>query len=266
MPFGIVASIVGSSILGAVTSSNAAGSQAQSAQNATNSQVGMFNQVMGNLSPYMAEGTGALGALNYGLGIGSPYATVGAANAAGAGPTARSTGPGGPGLNPANPAIGAGTASGGTPGAYGWLMHPFGAQDLSANLAPNYNFQLGQGLGAVNNEAAATGMSGNAVTGAQSFAQNYAGNAYQQAFQNYTTNQQNIYGRLGNLAQLGEQASTGGASGAPLFASGISQTIQGLGQANAAGQVGVANALSGGANNFASLSFLGNLLNQGVGA
>ena len=216
---GIGAAILGSSVIGAIGSNVASGQQAGAAQNATGAQLGMFNQVMGNLAPYIGTGTSALGTL-------AGYMTD-------------------------NPK--------GGPGGSAGLLHPFGPQDLASNLAPNYQFQLGQGLGALNNQAAATGMSGNAIAGGQSFAQDYAANAYQNAFQNYQTTQGNIYSRLGNLAQLGQASATGQASGAPLFASGISQTIQGLGQAQAAGTVGTANALGGGISNLGSMYALQNM-------
>jgi hypothetical protein len=219
----VAAAIIGSAVVGGVasgiTSSNAAGEQAGAANNATAAQLGMFNQVMGNLKPYMTAGAGALGQLS------------GYLNAS---PT-------------------------GGPGGGAGLLKPFGASDLQTNLAPNYQFQLGQGLGALNNQAAATGMSGNAIAGGQSFAQNFAANAYQQAFENYQTTQGNIYSRLGNLAQLGQASSTGTASGAPLFASGISQTLQGVGAANAAGTVGIGNAISGATSNLGGYYALNNL-------
>lgn len=242
MPWILGGAILGSALIGGAASSSAAGSQANAAQNATDTQLQMFNQIMGNLSPYQQAGGGALGSLEYQLGIGGAPSGPGSTN-----PRSRGS--------PAGPYGGVT----GTPGGYGWLTHPFGTSDLTANLAPNYNFQLGQGLGQIANAGAATGMSGNTSAGLESFAQNYAANAYQQAFENYTTNQQNIYGRLGNLAQLGEQASTGSASGAPLFASGISQTIQGLGAANAAGTIGTANAITGGLSNLGGYYALNNM-------
>jgi len=211
---------LGSSAIGGLGSYLASQQQAGAAQNATNAQVGMFNQVMGNLQPYIGAGQQSLGQLQ------------GYLNAS---PT-------------------------GGPGGSAGLLHPFGPQDLATNLAPNYQFQLGQGLGQIANQAAATGMSGNALTGLQSYAQDYASNAYQNAFQNYQTTQGNIYSRLGNLAQLGQQSATGGASGAPIFASGISNTIQGLGAANAAGTVGMANAASGGVNNLLGYYMLNQMM------
>jgi hypothetical protein len=224
----VAAAIIGGAALtsgiGALSSSNAANTQAGAATNATNAQLGMFGTVMGNLQPYIGAGASALGTLESGLN----------------------------------------TSPTGGPGGTAGFLKPFTSADLNTNLAPNYNFQLGQGLGAINNEAAATGMSGNAITGAESFAQNYAGSAYQQAFQNYQTTQGNIYSRLGNLAQLGQASSTGTASGAPLFASGISNTLQGVGAANAAGQVGVANAITGGIGNLSGYYALNNMTNGSI--
>jgi hypothetical protein len=59
--------------------------------------------------------------------------------------------------------------------------------DLNAQLAPNYQFQLQQGQGALNAANNATGgmVGGNALKGLQDYTQNYAGNAYQNALNNY---------------------------------------------------------------------------------
>lgn len=141
------------------------------------------------------------------------------------------------------------------------LLHNFNAQDLNSYLAPNYQFQLGQGEGALQNQAAAAGgaLSGNSLAGMQNYAQNYAGNAYQNAFQNYVTNQNNIYSRLGNLAQLGQASATNSATGASLFSNGISNSITGAGNAAAAGDIGVGNAFSSGLSNVGNYYMLNNL-------
>ena len=47
-----------------------------------------------------------------------------------------------------------------------------------------------------------------------------------------------------------------------MFASGISNTIQGLGNANAAGTVGTANALGGAGSNLAGYYWMNNLMGQ----
>jgi hypothetical protein len=87
-----------------------------------------------------------------------------------------------------------------------YLTHQFNAQDLQAGLAPNYDFMLQQGQGANRNLANVGGglLSGNTLQGLNQFTQNYAGNAYQNAFNNYQTQRQNIYGNLSNAAGIGQ--------------------------------------------------------------
>ena len=87
-----------------------------------------------------------------------------------------------------------------------YFTHQFNAADLQAGLAPNYDFMLAQGQGANRNAANVGGglLSGNTLQGLNQFTQNYAGNAYQNAFNNYQTQRQNIYGNLSNAAGLGQ--------------------------------------------------------------
>ena len=87
-----------------------------------------------------------------------------------------------------------------------YLTHQFNAQDLQAGLAPNYDFMLQQGQGANRNAANVGGglLSGNTLQGLNQFTQNYAGNAYQNAFTNYQNQRQNIYQNLSNAAGLGQ--------------------------------------------------------------
>lgn len=63
--------IAGSSILSSNASSNAANTQAAAANNATATQLGMFNQTQANLQPYMQAGNSTLSSLLTGLGNGS---------------------------------------------------------------------------------------------------------------------------------------------------------------------------------------------------
>lgn len=86
------------------------------------------------------------------------------------------------------------------------LSRSFTAQDLNSYLAPNYQFMLNQGLGATNQALNVAGGGSNIVNAANIFAQNYAGNAYQNAFTNYQTQQNNIYNRLAGIAGLGQTA------------------------------------------------------------
>lgn len=132
----------------------------------------------------------------------------------------------------------------------GQFMHQFDANDLKNGLAPNYDFQLGQGLGAVNNQASVTGglVGGNALKGINDYAQNFAGNAYQQAYQNYNNNQTNIFNRLSSIAGIG-QTSVGATGNVGAQAAGnIGSAQLAGGAAQAAGYIGQGNAISGIAN------------------
>ena len=70
---------------------------------------------------------------------------------------------------------------------------------------PGYQFQLQQGEQAIAraNAAAGTTGSGGAAKGLANYALNAAQTGYQQAFQDTTTQQQNLYNNLSGLAQQG---------------------------------------------------------------
>jgi hypothetical protein len=91
----------------------------------------------------------------------------------------------------------------------GYLTHQFDANDLNAQLAPNYAFQLAQGQMA-NQRAANMGggsIGGNALQGLQKYTQDYASGAYQNAFNNYNTQRNNIYSTLAGMANIGTTSS-----------------------------------------------------------
>lgn len=145
----------------------------------------------------------------------------------------------------------------------GYFTHQFGAADLKSNLAPNYEFMRDQGIGATTNMANAMGgLGGNSLKAVNDYAQNYASNAYQQAFQNYNAQRTDIFNRLASIAGLGQTAGSAASTGAPAFASGISNTITGAGNAIAAGTVGQANAVTGGINNAMGWYQLNRIMNQ----
>ena len=150
----------------------------------------------------------------------------------------------------------------------------FTAQDLNANLAPNYAFQLQQGQNATNLANNATGglIGGNALKGLQDYTQNYASGAYQNALTNYMgqqnqgfnqnqTQQTNIFNRLSGIANIGQNAVTGLSNLATGNATSIAQLGVGAANAQAAGQVGAANAVSSGLQNTAQSNYLSTLLN-----
>jgi hypothetical protein len=196
--------MAGSQLVGGLIGSNAASSaadtQANAANNATASQMQMFNTQNQQQAPYRQAGytalSGLLGGLGYGGGAGgqsggkqismwgqniSGMPTIdsltaarnaahqqnyGVAEAPGAETDliARSL-PDAIAQYNAAPEQAAQTG-GVTPG---YFTHQFGSADLNSNLAPNYQFQLDQGLGATKNAAnLQTGLvSGNALEGHQ---------------------------------------------------------------------------------------------------
>lgn len=150
---------------------------------------------------------------------------------------------------------------------YGSLLHQFDANDLTTNLAPNYAFMLDQGQSANKNAANLGGglLGGNALQGLDTFTQNYAQNAYQQAYNNYNTNQSNIFSRLSGVAQTGQNSAVNAASNAINAGQSMGQTAANIGTAQAGGTIGSANALAGGLNNASSYYQLGQIMNGNGG-
>ncbi|UOF78216.1 hypothetical protein [Caudoviricetes sp.] len=175
----------------------------------------------------------------------------------------------------------------------GYFSKQFGPADLYSNLSPNYEFMKGQGLGAVTQTLNVGGGGSNIVRGATKFAEDYASNAYQQAFNNFQTQRTGIYNTLSGLAGIGinantQQIASGGqfsnalgnlygplaqttTSNAQNLGTGITNLavgganagaagITGAAQANASGTVGSANAISGGISNAANTYALSQLL------
>jgi hypothetical protein len=89
-----------------------------------------------------------------------------------------------------------------------YLTNQFNNTDLNAQLAPNYAFQLQQGQNANRNAANMDGglLSGNTLQGLNTYSQNFAQGAYQNAFNNYQTQRQNIYSNLAGQAGIGQTA------------------------------------------------------------
>lgn len=147
-----------------------------------------------------------------------------------------------------------------------YFNHTFDANDLNANLAPNYKFMLDQGLGATTNMANAMGgLGGNSLKAVNDYAQNYASNAYQQAFTNYTSNQTNIFNRLASIAGLGQTAGSNQTTGGSQYGASIGNAITGAGNARAAGIVGSANAISGALTNGVGMYALSNMFRPAGG-
>lgn len=145
---------------------------------------------------------------------------------------------------------------------------------------PGYQFSLSQGLKSTQNAAAARGLgvSGAALKGAATFATGLADNTYQNQFANAqtkysdilglnTTQQGNLtnqYNRLIGTAGLGENAAAQTGTQGTLSASNQANAMIAGGNANAAGAVGVGNALSSGANSYLGYNALQQFTGKGT--
>lgn len=247
--------LAGTTIIGGMMASNAAENAANTQANAATAaaqaqlqatresnamQQGFFDINQANQQPYMQAGQGAISQL------GNLMGTSGNVGAEG----------------------------------YGSLQHQFNASDLNANMAPNYQFMLNQGLQGLQASAAARGglLTGQGAKDIANYTTNAAQSGYQQAYQNYVTNQTNQYNRLSEIAGLGQNAAAGvGNAGVQTGAGIAGTTMAGTSAANnyltsgaaaqAAGQIGSSNAwtgaLSSGINQYTTLQGLNGANQQG---
>ena len=145
-----------------------------------------------------------------------------------------------------------------------YFQHQFDTADLNSNLAPNYAFQLGQGQQA-NQRAANVGggaLSGNTLTGLNRYTQDYAGGAYQQAFNNYNTQRNNIYNTLSGIAGLGGTANAQAIGAGNTYGTNLTNLNTGLAAAQAGATVGQAQNTSNTISNLGNAATLAALLGQ----
>jgi hypothetical protein len=138
--------------------------------------------------------------------------------------------------------------AGNVPGAF-----KFGAGDYQAD--PGYAFRLAEGQKALDRQAAARGglISGGALRAAQRYGQEMGsqefGNAYNRALTGYNTDvarENQLYNRQAALAGIGQTATNLIGQAGQNYATNVGNLMTGAGAAQAAGQVGMANALTGG--------------------
>ena len=222
----VAAAIVGGAVIGAVGSNMAANKGQSSANKAVDTQAGMFNTIVGQEQPFIQAGYGATTRLNTLLGTG------GDPNAAG----------------------------------YGSLTSNFTPQDFLNNLDPGYQFQLQTGGQAIRNaDTPGVGaLSGPALKDLMSFNQGMAATGYQNAFNRFTTQQNNIFSRLSAIAGMGQNAASNTGTAGTALGQGMANAQLTGGAYGAAGTMGAFNALGGGANTLAGLMYL-NANNPGVG-
>jgi hypothetical protein len=240
LPYTTGASVVGS-VLQADAAKSAADKQSAAAQSAIEQQQKNFETINAQQAPYRAAGFNALNDI--------------ASLTSGQTPQYDADGNVVKDAN-GNPVMTTGS---------GYLQHQFDATDLQKGLAPNYDFMLQQGQMA-NQRAANMGggaLGGNALQGLNKYTQDYAGNAYQNAFTNYQNQRSNIYNTLAGIAGIGQTGQNATNTAATNATNAATQLGIGSAGAQAAGTVGSANAYSNALNNVTNQYTLASLLNQG---
>jgi hypothetical protein len=88
----------------------------------------------------------------------------------------------------------------------GFLMQRFGAEQFEKE--PGYQFRMDEGAKQVEGSAAARGglLSGAALKAMQRYGQDFASNEYGNAYNRFTADQSNIYGRLTGSTDMGMRA------------------------------------------------------------
>ena len=144
----------------------------------------------------------------------------------------------------------------------------FGAGDYTAD--PGYAFRLSEGRKALAHQAAARGgaVSGQSLKAMQDYAQNSASNefqnAYNRAFTSYGTDvarENQLYNRQAAMAGVGQTSTNLINQAGQNYATNAGNLMTSAGAAQAAGQVGAANAITGGLGTYLNYSQNNSLLN-----
>lgn len=220
------AGAIGGAAISSSASKSAANTQAQAAEDAAHLQNDQWNQTQANLKPFIDLGTSYINPLKDAL---------------------------------ANP----------------MLTQQFSAPTAAqAAQTPGYQFTQQQGLKAVQNSAAARGLgiSGAAMKGAASYATGLADSTYNDVFnralQTFNTNYSsaaNNVNRLQSIVGNGQNAAaTNGSLGAAAVGN-IGNTLTSGANAQAAGTVGSANAISGALNGIGNNALIYGLTQNNAG-
>lgn len=220
------ASSLGGSLISSGAATSAAKTQAQAAQAAAGVSQNIYNQTRTDLYPFISAGQ------DYSKEL---YSDL--------------VGPGNSRLTSPLPLIPPGSAT-------------FAPTEATLEATPGYQFTKQQGLKAVQNSLAASGLGsgGPAAVGAAKYATGLADTTFQDQFSNWLNTQnlslssqsldlqqrQLLYNMLTGQAQLGESAAaqTGGIG--TQISGQVGNAVQAAGAAQAAGTVGSANALTAG--------------------
>lgn len=149
-----------------------------------------------------------------------------------------------------------------TPG-YGELMRPF---DLVADYEqdPGYMFRVAEGNKALDRSAAAKGgyNSGRAAKDLMRFGQGEASQEFGNSWNRWKSNQTDKFNRMASVAGIGQTAASQVGNAGQNYGQQAGQTMQGIGNAQAAGRVGSANAWTNAIGQGVSMYNQGELMNR----
>jgi hypothetical protein len=114
------------------------------------------------------------------------------------------------------------------------------------NADPGYQFRMNEGQKALERQAAAKGVSGGGATmkALARYGQDYSSGEYQKAYDRFNNDQTTRYNRLASLAGVGQTANQANQSAGSSYGSNVADLMTGAANAQAAGTVGQANAIS----------------------
>jgi len=235
----VAAAVIGSAVVGGVTSSmaasSAAGAQADAANAANRAAARQFERQVQLQEPFRQGGLTAQQQYMMLLGLSPNTVYAGGSLTPSTGTGRRATQNAGlpPELraDPTNP-------------EFGRYARDFSMADFEAD--PGYAFRLSEGMKALEGRAAARGglLSGNTLRGITNYGQNAASQEYTNAFNRYQVNRSNRLNPLENLMGAARSSTNQLAGAANVLGQQQSQNLQAAGQARASGYVGGANALS----------------------
>lgn len=266
MAIGTTAALIGASVAGSAiqagSARSAANAQRDAAQNQVQLQERVYNDIRDLMAPYRDSGGNALNALNFELGLGARPTIGGTAPeiteitdtpVAASGPrimgnrddreNARLSGA----YNPAQPQPTTRFAVGGqmfdtrdAAQAYADANRTGGTEYQGFQKTPGYDFQLSEGINAIDRSAASSGglFSGATLKAAQTYGQGLANQGYD-----------TYLNRLTGLASSGQNAAASQGAAAQNYAAGAGQAYANMGNASAAGAIGTGNAINSGIGN-----------------
>lgn len=219
----VASAIVGSAVIGGVTSNMAADKQAKAAGKAADQSAEAAAQMREDLSPYNTLGQSAINPLWAAMG----YSVDAEGN---------------PALNP-----------------NATLQQKFQFDPANLENTPGYQFTLQQGLKGTNNALAAQGLglSGAQAKGLSQYTTGLAnqtyGDQYNRALSTFNTNYQvaaNNVNNLQNLLNVGQNSAAQSGQAAITGANNAGNYLTQAGNAQAAGIAGIGNAVNNGVNNY----------------